>query len=624
MTWLAGWIDSSARYNAVSAVRTILESQVAQEEFGIRELGDATGAFGLAGGSEVQNRFASNGRISAVADTRFDNRSELAEQLGLSPREASRLSDASLLLLGWQRRREGILDDLVGDFAFAIWEHDRRRLILARDPSGQRPLFYSTSGPRFAFASMPGGLAWFSAGFDLDAFASALGDQLASEQCYFSGVRRLLPGHIAIFNEDHVTVRPYWQPSFDPVQLSDPEFVEAYRGHLDEAVRCRARGPAPILACQLSAGWDSNAVTATAAKIADVPIVAYTSAPARGFTGPLPRGRLADESALAALTAKQWGIDHEIVREAPLTREFLEQQALAYQEPARNLINAAWNARIQHLARARGARTVLNGLLGNMTLHFGGLPVLAQWLSAGRTRDWWWEARAAARRGEARWRGILFNSFQPWLPGSLWHLLRQRGPGIGVQTGWFLNPALRERLSRTDIDQPSGNPALDRARLIPRLDHGLLTKGALAASGIEESDPLSDRRLIEFALRLPPEQMLHGGQYKPLARRALADRVPAKVLDSPLRGAQSGDWPARFTQAEARSILESFAGEPAAREILDMTRIDQAIAHWPRSDQEILKGWDLYARMLPIALATGVFIKAFQPKLSRSTLSRSG
>jgi asparagine synthase (glutamine-hydrolysing) len=301
-----------------------------------------------------------------------------------------------------------------------------------------------------------------------------------------------------------------------------------------------------------------------------------------------------------------------------LTFDYLEQQAINYQEPARNLINAAWNGKIHRHASERGAVVLLNGQLGNLTLNFGGIEALPYWLDQGRIGDWWRQAKAAVDRGDVRWRGALFNSFQSWLPAPVWRQLRRAGMKANRDTGFFLHPDLREAVRSAQATPPPHNPSSDRMTMIGKLDHGMYTKGMIAEVGMEDIDPLADRRLMEFSLRLPPEQMLDRGLDRPLARRALASWLPASFFDSKPRGIQAADWPIRFPRSHAEEAYEAIESNAGVATILDLKRIREAIRRWPRDDTEILDGWDRYCRMLPIALATGVFVKAFTSMVSES------
>src|SRR3569623_291509 len=98
------------------------------------------------------------GRWLMVADVRIDKREELVAALGTSAAAARTMADGALLLAAWERWEEGALDRLAGDFAFALWDREKRRLVLARDALGARPLYYHRGRNFIAFATMAKGL----------------------------------------------------------------------------------------------------------------------------------------------------------------------------------------------------------------------------------------------------------------------------------------------------------------------------------------------------------------------------------------------------------------------------------------------------------------------------------
>jgi len=291
------------------------------------------------------------GRFLFAADARLDNRDELIRELGEEP---PGFSDADILLRAWMRWGEGCLERFVGDFAFALFDRERRTLILARDPTGQRPLYFVHSLDFVAFASMPSALlALRRGGFRLDRLAAThTGTIDVSEATDFEEIRRVLPGRVATLATGKSDQRRYWNPPRTPLRLSDEDYVHAYRKELDRAVGSKLRRRSGDLGVHLSSGWDSSAVTATAALLGAEPI-AFTAAPRVGFDGPVPRGRIADESALASVTAQMHGLRHHIIRpEGDLLGE-LRVHSSIYQEPGRNIVNMQWWSAVH---RARAAR----------------------------------------------------------------------------------------------------------------------------------------------------------------------------------------------------------------------------------------------------------------------------
>src|SRR5262249_39220822 len=98
------------------------------------------------------------GRYVLVAEVLWANRDELTEAWRFPAPQARSLCDAAILLAAIERWDESCLERIIGDYAFALWDGVRRRLLLARDPLGQRPLHYHRGNKFFAFASMPKGL----------------------------------------------------------------------------------------------------------------------------------------------------------------------------------------------------------------------------------------------------------------------------------------------------------------------------------------------------------------------------------------------------------------------------------------------------------------------------------
>jgi hypothetical protein len=127
---------------------------------------------------------------------------------------------------------------------------------------------------------------------------------------------------------------------------------------------------------------------------------------------------------------------------------------------------------------------------------------------------------------------------------------------------------------------------------------------------------MADRRLIDFSFRLPPEQLLDQGHYHPLARRALADRLPSELLDLDLRGLQGADWYERVRKSDAQEIVEDLAACHAVGELLDIARIRSAIDAWPEQGTADPRTTVLYRMRLLIALATGAFIQEFAEEVS--------
>jgi asparagine synthase (glutamine-hydrolysing) len=553
-----------------------------------------------------------NSQLMIVADIRLDNRDELSARIG----KRFDGSDTELLLSAWQKAGEECLSWIVGDFALAVFDSRSRRLTLARDVSGQVPLHYSRVRDDYAFASMPTGLRPFLGGLSVDRLT------LAARVCSsrdddplspFAQISRVLPGEVVRLDPTSVRRHIYWSPqtTYDaPSQGKD--LVDEYRHVLDLAVASRLKGCSGPVATHLSSGYDSSAVTATAARLlpASDQIIAFTSAPATSAPVPPRLWRRGDESQVAAASAAAFGVRHVIVREMPAMQTLIRRQSLLIQEPVIGAANVGWLVQIRQEAAAAGANCLLSGECGNVTLNAGGLYVLAEWVRQGRWLTWARQARHAAARPDSRWRGVLFNSFNPWMPLWAASMLRRQFlfSGPADEKTSFLRPEWRKKALSAARPRPKfANGYEARVHCIRNGNPGMFRKGGIAGEGVEERDPLADQRLIEFSLKIPPEQLYWNGVSRPLARAALADRVPQSVIDLKLRGLQAADWALRFTQADARAMLEDISVSATAQELFDLERMRAAIDNWPTQDWNQLSVLAHYRSSLIGALASGMF-----------------
>jgi asparagine synthase (glutamine-hydrolysing) len=539
-----------------------------------------------------------DGRFTLVADLRIDNRDELIADLALGSPAGAALSDSALLLHGCLAWGRGILERLLGDFAFALWDGLDETLLLARDTAGERPLHYRRHEGDLAFASLPAPLAALpGAGFDVDEerivrFVADLPP--GGRRSFFAEVELLEPGHCAFATRGGVTVERYWEPSRRSIHFTRrEEYGEALREQLDWAVERRLRRAGGAIGSQLSSGFDSSAVTSSAALILAASgerLLAFTSAPRAGFEGPVVAGRIGDESSIAAATAAlHSNIDHRVVRPAGLSALALLRSSHAFSgQPVGHVCNNVWWQSINREAARAGVKVMLTGEAGNFTISAGlGVDTLADLVRGGAWRRWWKEARALTASRDFRWRQLLNGSFGPWLPERLYARLRRRRPAPPE----FVAAARRDEMRRRLESEGWGlGPARDggarRRALLRMADPGNYRKRSLAEWGIEERDPTNDRRLVQFCFSLPPEALLEDGVRRPALRRALGGRVPGAVLDQPLRGYQMPDWYEQIRGDEVRAFARAAAAPGLAGSMIDLAAVEAAAQSWPTT------GWE--------------------------------
>lgn len=562
-----------------------------------------------------------DGRLTMVADARLDDRAGVAAALGVHAHID--LCDAELLFRAWDRWGEAALDRVAGDYSLIIHDRDARVLTIARDAMGGRPLFWWQGGSRVAVASMPAGLHAAGAPQVADPLAAArlLAALPGRDRGFFADMHRVEPGCLVRFTPDgRAQARSHWRPSLGELRLPRfRDYVDAYREKLDRAVATRMWRTAGPVAAQLSGGWDSGAVAGTAAMLlagTREPLIAYTHVPRRGADASSTANRFADEGPLAsAVAAMHPAMTHRLIEgggASPLAD--LDRCPDLFGRPLVNLCNHIWLNAIRHDAHASGVRVLLTGEIGNYTISSAPATLLADLVRRGRWRDWTRESVAAIRQGRARIRGVLATSFGPWTPPTLMRRLERFSAAGPVESYSLLRSEWRTRLTADDVEADRDMQSADYARStlarIRTLDVADLRKGVLARWGVEERDPTADRGVVEFMLSLPPEMFLHKGVRRPLARAALADRLPEAVLAEKRKGYQGADWHEGLTAdlPNIRALAHRIAAHPVASDVIDVGKMHALLNNWPTggwSDPVIMAR---YRIALIRALSVGHFI----------------
>ena len=553
-----------------------------------------------------------------VADVRLDNRADLARDLALEHPEE--LADSAILLAAWTRWGETCLDHILGGFAFAVWQPRRQTLFAARDHTGERPLFYHRGQDFAAIASMPKGLLaipcvyrGFNAQRVVDALVLTHPDWQSS---YYEGISRVPLGHFLRVTPNSFECKPYWHPcDAKPTRYKrDEEYVDALLDIFDKATTARLRSPRGISA-QLSAGMDSSSVVAAAARLLAPEgrgLIAYTSVPRPGFLGKGIPGRLFEEGPGAAEVAVLYpNVTHvQIDSSGYDLLDDMKAWTDAMDEPAQNCVNLLWMSAIMRDAQSRGAGVMLHGLSGNATISADGWEAMIPWFRTGHWIKLFRFANNLRNRGEYSFKASAVLATNGLLPR--W-LKQQIKPGAKVLNLDYspVNPGIVEEYDLVEkaFQKRHGDlPDLrtQRARFFERFDHGPMNAAVAARFGLENRDPIGDKRIFEFCFSIPIEQYAAGFQSRSLVRRAMKDRLPASTLARTVRGQQGADW--YLTLAEAlpsfQHELPSIEESPAARHFIDIERLKKLTQTWPATGHElpsITESWN-YALTRGVAL----------------------
>ncbi|MBX3016077.1 MAG: hypothetical protein KF832_31435 [Caldilineaceae bacterium] len=574
---------------------------------------------------ECQPLRSADGRLSLVCAARLDNRPELIDLLRIPPAEARCLPDSALLLRAYCRWGRAAPHQLIGDYAFALWDDLQQQLLLARSPLGNRPLYYHHTPRAFAFASMPGGL------FALPWVARtlALEHLLAADERYtiYRDLYRVLPGHLLTVSAAGLHEEPFWQ--LDLAQRlnlpSDDAYAEAFQELFSLAVSRQLRSLYPV-GVSMSGGLDSSAVAAIAAgqlAAQGQPLAAFTAVPRANQTLVVPVGRYADETVLVQEIARHHpNLQLQLVRSAEQGLfAGVDHFFAAMHGPIQNVIRHHWSEAIHTAAQAQGVRVLLTGERGNMTSSWRGADPLPALIRQGHGRQAWQVARQ-----QGGWRQAIGEGIVPLLP-SAWQAaidaLHPRRQRVQLDTVTPLHPRWILPSHRQQFDQHSYPTAAGlrqwRYQNLLRNESSDYSAAVAARFGISRCDPTSDVRLVAFCFAVPEEQWWRPGATRALIRRAMADRLPTSVLHNRQRGMPSADWYERLAPMRAtfQTDLARLTENLTAQRYLDLPRLAQLVQALPHVPWERPDTGFHYRRFLLASFMLGHFILWFEGQEER-------
>jgi asparagine synthase (glutamine-hydrolysing) len=451
------------------------------------------------------------------------NYREIRDELRARGHRFETEGDGEVLLHAWAEWGEAALDRLNGMFALALWHDQRRELTCARDPFGEKPLFWAERAGEIVFASEVRAL--LEARPDLgaprfEAVAPYLGLGLMPPvgESFFAEIRSLPAAHLLHFAGGRIDVKEYWRPRRISVPGDYHAAAAELRELLFDAVRMRLRSDVPV-GTSLSGGVDSSAVVCLAGQIAgDHQRHAFT-ARFRGFER--------DEWGYAEVVARAAGVieHHAVEPTASELLEELEPVARFQEEPfGSSSIYAQW--RVMRAARDQDVTVLLDGQGADEL--FGGYPGSNGWALRS-------EGTVATVRGLARSRdraGLVRALGSDWMPTSLVHAHRYRRttPYASRLVRNFSTHVEPPRTPVDGLESPLAGELLRQAfhTSLPALLR-YADRNSMAHSR-EVRLPYLDRRVAEFALSLPPDFLYRGGMTKAVLREAVRGLVPPEVL----------------------------------------------------------------------------------------------
>jgi asparagine synthase (glutamine-hydrolysing) len=459
-----------------------------------------------------------DGSVVVVCNGEIYNYLELAEELTRRGHRLRSASDTEVIAHMYEELGDDCVERLRGMFAFALWDRRKRRLLLARDRVGKKPLFYAHRDGALCFASEP--RAILSTGQLAVAVDHLAIDLFLHYQCVpaprsaFAGLSKLRPAHTLAWHDGAISTRRYWKLSYRdrPPSMTDEELCELIRSTLLEATRLRLRSDVPLGAL-LSGGVDSSAVVAAMAQQSAEPIKTFSV----GFDVDD-----FDESAYAREVARRYGTEHhELVLDAS-AMELLPRLVWHYGEPFADSSALATLA-LSELA-SRHVTVALNGDGGDES--FCGYARHARKVPDRPLHLHYAERRGHQYFGEAE-RADLYT---PELAASIgdqdWRAV--------VEEPYFASDSPDPVERTVDVDVQT------------YLSSDLLVKMDIAtmAHSLEGRSPFCDHELMQLAASLPIGAKVEEGRTKALLKRALRDWLPDSVVDRPKMGFMipMADW----------------------------------------------------------------------------------
>ena len=486
--------------------------------------------------------------VVVVLNGEIYNYRELRRELEGRGHAFSTHGDTEVIAHLYEEEGPDLVERLSGMFAFALWDERRKRLLIARDRVGKKPLFYSEQDGSLSFASELGALmADPSIPREVDPVAIdcylAFG-YVQSPRSIWRAVKKLPPAHTLVWENGTTSVERYWRLDYSrKADAPLPELEEELRDRVAAAVRRRMIADVPLGAL-LSGGVDSAIVVSEMAAAAPQRVKTFSIGFAQEEYNELP---------LARLTAERFGTDHEEFTVEPDAIEIVPKLVRHYGEPFADS-SAIPSFYLSELTR-RQVTVALNGDGGDESFA-GYLRYVANNLSGGLDlvpRPLRRGAAAAAGRllqlGDARGLRSYGRRFLT--------SIGEDAPGRYADHVCIFNRSEREGLlgeaalaatgtATADVIAGPWRKASGRSRLDVLLETDvdtylpgdLLVKMDIAsmAYSLEARSPLLDPELMQFAASLPAKYKARLTDKKRILRRAYRGRIPDEVLDGKKRG----------------------------------------------------------------------------------------
>jgi asparagine synthase (glutamine-hydrolysing) len=481
------------------------------------------------------------GGVWVVFNGEIYNYVELRRELEMRGYVFKTQSDTETIVHGYREYGTEVFSRLNGMFAIAVWDRDRKRLILARDRAGEKPLHYCLLPEGLVFGSELKALLrhpGVSRAIDWRAFDEFFTfGYIPAPKTIYANIRKVLPGHYMVYENNALSEHPYW--ALDPTKRYSGGYEDAKSeclALLEDAVRIRMRSDVP-LGGFLSGGIDSSAVVGLMARNSNRPV--------KSFTVTFGESDF-NESRFARLVAERWHTEHtEVVVTPEHFLDNVEAVLMDFDEPFGDS-SALPTYMVSKITR-RHVTVSLSGDGGDEI--FGGywdyasalqMQAKLRWFPAFTRPFAWLGARCTDSRSKlGRWMRILQESDEERFLTGLTLFNPQSKP---VKSELFTSEAYsrviepcpdlarhRDLFRRYPVDPVKRLQYMDFMDYLPDDILVKVDRTSMLVS-LEARTPYLDHRLIEFAFSLPTEWHVTASGTKLLLKDILRDLVPAPIL----------------------------------------------------------------------------------------------
>ena len=483
-----------------------------------------------------------------TADARIDNRKYLLKSFDISVEYSNKTSDDQLILEAYLKWGIDCTSHLLGDFAFVIWDDQKKRLFCARDHLGCKPFFYKLlTRSNFTFASHLRGLLPVS-GKILNPNYSFIASTLTAiipdrkDTCYVE-IKRLPPAHSIVVTQDKFKIQKYWQPdSSKRTKLSnDADYLEAFTEKLESAITRRSRSLFPI-GVQLSGGLDSSGIAAMVQKTCmhkPQSVIAFTHGISEYGRRFYPH--IKDEVLFAKRVAEYTGIEQHVI----VTDDLSDYGELAQKQVELNGGVTGFNFTessylIGKAATAHGIRTMFSGFPGDegVTTHCSNLlPYLSRNFRVRNHITELYRLFGLDPRMYLRLvKGILHEIAEHYYPKEKSTPKKSTLRKTMVNMEWLsLHPNIEKELRTAEMFRPdranfSFSEDLWGRILSDWLPMRMETENtASLAWKTETVYPLADIELLDFFASIPISQKMRKGVSRWIFRQSMEGLLPKEI-----------------------------------------------------------------------------------------------